>query len=185
MGRDRDDRRERDWREIDRRKDKSKHRQPDRPQIPQHKQARAESASKVYKSKLDAFFDGDGKAPDHIKDKLSTLDDASPEGKKRIAALKKIKEAGTSSAVDKAVDAYMASWELPPDHDVLAQVLMCSDEEHVDQALETIAELLSKNRPPRRKAILEQRLRRVINLGEDPDLADKAQDILKQLRLFS
>ena len=74
MGRDRDDRRERDWREIDRRKDRSKHRQPDRPQVPKHKQARAESASKVYKSQLDAFFDGDGKAPAHVKDKLATLD---------------------------------------------------------------------------------------------------------------
>jgi hypothetical protein len=185
MGRDRDDRRERDWREIDRRKDRSKHRQPDRPQIPKHKQARAESASKVYKGQLDAFFDGDGKAPAHVKDKLATLDDTSPEGKKRVAALKAIKDAGTSSAVDKAVEAYLEKWELPPDHDVLAQVLLCSEEERVGQALDIIAELLSKNRPPRRKAILEQRLRRVINLGDDPDLADKAQAIVKQLRLFS
>jgi len=185
MPRDRDDRRERDWREIDRRKDQSKHRQPDRPQVPKHKQARAESASKVYKSQLDAFFDGDGKAPAHVKDKLEALDDTSPEGKKRIAALKKIKDAKTSSAVDRAVDAYLAKWELPPDHDVLAQVLTCSDEEHVGRALETIADLLSKNRPPRRKTILEQRLRRVISLGDDPDLADEAEAIIKQLRLFS
>lgn len=185
MGRDRDDRRERDWREIDRRKDQSKHRQPDRPQVPKHQRARAESASKVYKSKLDAFFDGDGKAPAHIKDKLQSLDDTSPEGKKRIAALKKIKDSGTSSAVEQAVGTYLKSWELPPDHDVLAQVLTCSDEEYVGQALEIIADLLSKNRPPRRKTILEQRLRRVISLGDDPELADKAQAIIKQLRLFS
>ena len=185
MPRDRDDRRDRDWREIDRRKDQSKHRQPDRPQMPKHKQARAESASKVYKSQLDAFFDGDGKAPSHVKDKLATLDDTSPEGKKRVAALKKIKDAGTSSAVDKALGAYLKNWELPPDHDVLAQVLTSSDEEYIGQALDIIADLLSKNRPPRRKTILEQRLRRVINLGDDPDQADKAQAILKQLRLFS
>lgn len=185
MPRDRDDRRERDWREIDRRKDRSKHRQPDRPQVPKHKQARAESASKVYKSKLDAFFDGDGKAPAHVKDKLATLDDASPEGKQRLAALKAIKDAGTSSAVDKAVAAYLREWSLPPDHEVLAQVLLASEEEYVEQALELIEELLSHNRPPRRKAVLEQRLRRVISLGEDPDLADKAQALIRQLRLFS
>ncbi|MBW2278449.1 MAG: hypothetical protein JRF63_13230 [Deltaproteobacteria bacterium] len=185
MGRDQEDRRERDWREIDRRKDQSKHRQADRPRVPEHQQARAESASKVYKSKLDAFFDGSGKAPAHIKDKLQALDDTSPEGKQRITALKKIKDAGTSLAVEKAVGVYLKSWALPPDHDVLAQVLTCSDEEYVGQALEIIDELLSKNRPPRRKTILEQRLRRVISLSDDPDLADKAQAIIKQLRLFS
>jgi len=187
MGRKDDDggRRERDWREIDRRKDRSKHRQPDRPAVPEHKQARAASASKVYKSQLDAFFDGGGKAPAHVKDKLAALDDASPEGKQRVAALKAIKDAGTSSAVDKAVDAFVGQWELPPDHEILAQVLLCSDERHVRRALEIITDLLSKNRPPRRKAILEQRLRRVINLGDDPDAAEQAQAILKQLRLFS
>lgn len=184
MPRDRDERRERDWREIDRRKDRSKHRQPDRPQMPKHKQARADSASKVYKAKLDAFFDGDGKAPAHVKDKLATLDDAAPEGKRRLAALKAIKEAGTTSAVDRAVADYLREWTLPPDHEVLVQVLLASDEEHVGLALEIIGELLSHNRPPRRKAVLEQRLRRVVNLGEDPDLSGKAQSLIKQLRLF-
>jgi hypothetical protein len=178
-------RRERDWREIDRKKDRSKHRQPDSKQRPKHIQDRADSASKVYKSKLDSFFDGDGKAPEHVKDKLKTLDDTSKEGKQRIAALKAIKDSGTSSAVDKALTAYLERWELPPDHDVLAQALLGSDEEHVGQALTMIGELLSQNRPPRRTAVLEQRLRRIVNLGEDPDLEEQAQSLIKQLRLFS
>ena len=58
MPRDYDsDKPKRSWRDIDRNKDKSAHRKEDRPPMNPFKQARADSASKVYKSKLDSFFD--------------------------------------------------------------------------------------------------------------------------------
>ena len=115
---------------------------------------------------------------------LKALDTKAPGGKQRLAALKKIKDAGTSSAVTKAVAAYLKKWELPPDHDVLVQVLTASDEDYVADALELIGELLAANRPPRRTTMLEQRLKRIVSLGEDPALQERAREVLKQLRLF-
>ncbi|MCP4679618.1 MAG: hypothetical protein GY854_29820 [Deltaproteobacteria bacterium] len=178
------DRPKRSWREVDQMKDGSKHHQSNRSKMPAHKQARADSASKVYKSKLDAFFDGDGKAPQHVKEKLSALDDTSKGGKERAAALKAIKEAGTSSATDSAVTAYLEKWELPPDFDVLAEVLSCSDEEYLETAIDMLEEMLGDNRVPRRTQVLEQRLRRVKNLADDPDLGDKAAALIRVLRRF-
>ncbi len=179
------DKPKRSWREIDQRKDSSKHRQPDRSAMSKNKKVRAESASKVYKSKLDAFFEGDGKAPAHIKDKLDSLESASGDGKARAKALKAIKDAGTSSAADKAVAAYKKKWEIPSDYDILSQVLMCADEDYVDEAMEILEEMFKGKRVPRRTAILEQRLRRVKTLADEPGLQDKANELIKSLRLFS
>ena len=149
------------------------------------KQARADGASKVYKSRLDGFFDGEGKAPAHVKEKLEALKDTSPQGKKRMAALAKIKEATLSSSKNDAVAAYLKEWALPSDYDVLIEVLSCSDEEYVEMALEKIGELLSANRPPKRTTLLEQRLKRISTLAEEPSVADMAKALIKQLRLFS
>ena len=185
MARDRDDRRERDWRAIDRNKDRSRHRQEDRPAgRDPRRAARAASASQVYRSKLDSFFDGDGAAPPHVKEKLAALD-ASPQGKKRKAALEAIQNAATSTAVARATSAFLAGYELPPDHDVLVQVLTSGDEEHQRAALDAVGELLENGRPPRRTAVLEQRLKRIIDLGEEPDVIERAEAVLGRLRAFS
>lgn len=182
--RDRDgDRTQRNWRDVDRNKDRSKHRQPERRGPAPHAKARADSASKVYRSKLDSFFAGEAKAPDHVKSQLAGLEPTSPEGKKRLAALEKIKDAGTSSEADRAVNAYLEQWELPPDHDILSAVLMCSDEECLEEALDKIAELLEANQAPRRADLLEQRLRRVRALADDPGVAERARHVLERLRL--
>jgi hypothetical protein len=179
------DRPKRSWREIDKMRDGSQHRQPDRKSMPAHKQARADSASKVYKAKLDAFFDGEGGPIEHVKSQLEALDGPSEGGARRAAALKAIKDAGTSSAADAAVAAFLEEWKLPPDYDVLTQVLTCEDEEHVELALDMIGEMLGAKRVPRRTQVLEQRLRRVKTLCDDPDLGDKAAALLRELRLFS
>ncbi len=179
------DKPKRSWRDIDKMKDGSQHRQPDRKPMAPFKQARAESASKVYKSKLDAFFDGDGKAPAHVKEKFAAIEDTSPEGKKRAAGLKAIKEAGTSGAADRAVEAYLEKWELPPDFDALTGVLMCADESYVGQAMDLLEEMFAEKRVPKRTQLLEQRLRRVKTLIDDDDLEEKATSLIRTLRLFN
>ena len=179
------DKPKRSWREIDRQKDSSAHRDPHQPKMNPFKQARADSASKVYKSKLDAFFDGDGTAPEHVRQKLSEIEETSEEGKARAKALKAIKNSSTSSALDKAFHAYLKKWELPPDYDILSQALNCSEERYVGMALEQIEMLLAQNRVPKRVQLLEQRLRKVKSLSDDPDQQAKAASLLKTLRLFS
>ncbi len=179
-----DDKPQRSWRDIDKNKDRSQHRKEDRAPMNPFKQARADSASKVYKSKLDSFFDGDGKAPDHVREKLAGITETSEEGKARAKALKNIKDAATSSALDKAFGAYLKKWEMPPDYDILSQALNCGDEEYVGAALDMLEEMFQEKRVPRHVQLLEQRLRKVKTLAEDPDLQDKAATLMKELRLF-
>ena len=179
-----DDKPQKSWREIDRAKDGSAHRKPAGGGMTPVKQARADSASKVYKSKLDAFFDGDGKAPEHVKEKLSKIRDTSDAGKARAKAIKAIKEAKTSSALDKAFAAFLKKWELPSDYDLLSQALNCGDETYIEQSLDLLESMFDDNRVPKQIQLLEQRLRKVKTLADDPDLQDKAAALIKKIRLF-
>jgi len=174
------DRPEKTWREKDRAKDRSSHRKADGPSMSKYKQARADAASRVYKSKLNSFFDGDGKAPDHIKDKLASLESAG--GKKRAASIKKIKEAATSSAKTGAIAEFLKSWQMPPDYDFLTEVLACSDDDYIAEAAKIIEKLFLDGRSPTRGKLLEQRLRRIVTLGEDPKLQETAKTLIKKLR---
>jgi oligoribonuclease (3'-5' exoribonuclease) len=179
-----DDKPKRSWREIDQMKDRSKHRQADKTGLSPQKQTRANSASKVYKSQLDSFFDGAGQAPTYAKEKLKSLETNSEQGEKRIALLKAIKEAATSSAADHAVLEFLKEWELPPDYDVLSQVLLCSDERYLRQAMALLNDLLEQHRVPKRTQVLEQRLRRIKSLSDDLELQTQADALQKKLRLF-
>ncbi len=179
-----DDKPKKSWREIDRAKDGSAHRKPESGGMNPFKQTRADSASKVYKSKLDSFFDGDGKAPAHVTEKLSKIQDTSDTGKARAKAIKAIKEAKTSSALDKAFGAFLKKWELPPDYDILSQALNCGDENYVTQSLDMLETMFAENRIPKHIQLLEQRLRKVKTLADDPDLQDRAAALMKSLRLF-
>lgn len=179
-----DDRPKRSWREIDKNKDRSQHRKEDQGPKNPLKQARSDSASKVYKAKLDSFFDGDGKAPDHVREKLAGITETSEDGKTRAKALKNIKDAATSSALDKAFGAFLKKWEMPPDYDILSQALNCGDEEHIRVALDMLEQMFKEKRVPRHVQLLEQRLRKVKTLADDSDLQDKAAVLMKELRLF-
>lgn len=181
-----DDRPKRSWREIDANKDRSAHRQAERPALNNpFKQARSDSASKVYRSQLDSFFEGDGKAPAHVQGKLESLTDTSPEGKKRTAALKVIKDAATSAQADAAVNDFLAEFELPLDYDILSQMLICADEQHVGLALAMLETMMNDKRVPSRPSLLEQRLKRVKTLSEEDEHQEAAGRLLKLLRLFT
>lgn len=179
-----DDKPQKSWREIDRAKDGSAHRKPTGGGMNPSKQARADSASKAYKSKLDSFFDGDGIAPEHAKEKLSKIQDTSDTGKARAKAIKNIKEAKTSTALNKAFAAFLKKWELPTDYEILSQALNCSDETYIEQSLDLLDAMFDDNRIPKQMQLLEQRLRKVKTLADDPDLQDKADALIKKLRLF-
>ena len=177
------DKPKRSWREVDQRKDQSAHRREDRPGMNPMKQARANNASKLYKSQLDSFFDGDGKVPKGLKDKFAALEN-SEEGAARKEAAQKIINAKSSAAKTKEVKAYLEKWALPPDYGLLAEVLACNDEELQEQALDEIGSLFDDNRVPKRTSILEQRLKSLLSLADDEDIEEKAQKLLKRLRLF-
>jgi hypothetical protein len=185
MPRDTDsDRPKKSWRDIDKQKDRSAHRKEDRPAFNPGSQQRADSASKVYKARLEGFFEG-GKAPDHVQAQLKGLEDASPEGKERVAALAAIRAATASADVEKAVAAFVARWELPPDYEILGQALLCGDESLVERAMDELGAQLAARHAPRRTQVLETRLKRIISLGDEPSLKRKAEELLKALRLYA
>ena len=171
------------WRELDKRKDASSHRRDDSFSKNSFSKARANSASGVYKAQLDSFFNGEGKAPLHLQDKFASLQD-SKEGKERKAAAAKIIGAKTSTVRDAAVHEYLKKWELPPDYNVLSEVLLCSDEELVELALDEIKKMFDLSRIPKRRALLEQRFKSLVSLSDDDDIVNKAKSILETLRKF-
>ncbi|MBN2525752.1 MAG: hypothetical protein JXR76_05100 [Deltaproteobacteria bacterium] len=177
------DKPKRSWREIDQRKDQSAHRRDERPAMNAGKQARANNASKLYKSQLDNLFDGDGKAPKELKEKFAALDN-SDEGVARKDAARKIVDAKSSSAKTRATQAYLKQWELPQDYSILSEVLACSDEELQEMALDEIGAMFDANRVPKRTSILEQRLKSLMSLADDEAIEEKAQSLLRRLRLF-
>ncbi|MCK9523767.1 MAG: hypothetical protein M0R76_12115 [Proteobacteria bacterium] len=171
------------WREIDQNKDRSAHRQNDAPTGSPFRQARAQAASRSYKAKLDAFFDGAAPPPAAIKDKLEALSD-NDRGKARKTAIDRISAARTTADRDAAVDAFMAQWSLPADYELLAELLRCGDTSHVTAALQALTEMVEANRVPKNKPVLEQRLRNIISLDEDPETVAPAKELLVSLRKF-
>ncbi|MBN2803639.1 MAG: hypothetical protein JXR91_11130 [Deltaproteobacteria bacterium] len=178
------DKPERSWRDIDKRKDQSPHRPGERKGGNPFAKARADSASGVYKSQLDSFFNGESKAPKHLQEKFDALTD-SKEGKEKKEAAAKIIDAKSSSAKNKAVRDYLKIWELPPDYTVLTEVLVCSDDELVEMALNEIDKMFDLNRIPKRKTILEQRLKSLVTLSDDEDIIETAEKLIKKIRIFS
>ena len=67
---------------------------------------------------------------------------------------------------------------------MLVEVLACDDDGYIALALKIVDNLLSANRPPRRTTILEQRLKRIVTLSEEPANQNTAKELIKKLRVF-
>ena len=75
--------------------------------------------------------------------------------------------------------------ELPPDDEILSQALLCKDDVLVGQALALLQATIADQRVPRQPALLEQRLRRVAQLSEEPENQERARALLREVRLFT
>jgi len=171
-----DDRPKPSWRDIDRRKDKSKHVVNET----EKRQGRGtQRAASGYKSMLDNFFEG-GKAPAHVRHQLEKLSPAGQESE--IPSLARaVRQAVGSREVASAVDALLnASGDLPDDWDVLIQVLLHPDEERVRDAMARIDRLLNR-RMPKRKDLLQERLRRLETLAEEEETKEAARALSRRL----
>ena len=167
--RDRDERPgQRDWRALDRKKDRSAHRKEEKPAGGgKRSQATKAAAQKEYLTGLQKLFDT-GQAGGRVGKILPPMPKAGEsagEGAQRQAALKRISLAETSSEVKDAVDAFREKWELPEDPDTLAQVLLHPDDGVVADALAVLDRIMPLRRASRRET-LRIRLRRV---EEDED----------------
>ena len=179
-----EDRDKRNWRDIDRRKDRSSHRQEEktggRPKRPKR-------SSHRYKDALDKAFEaGDlGK----VADRLSAASPSpAPGGEKKKRGRKPsrqklihgIKNSGTRAEAAEKIDKLLEHYELPEDFDVLTRAVEHPDEGVVEKALTTLLLLLEEEKP-RRSGALKGRLRIMEDDFDTPDeLKALAQKVLRE-----
>lgn len=179
--RDRDERAgQRDWRALDRKKDRSAHRKDEKPAGGGKKsQAMKQSAQKEYLAGLHKLFET-GDAGGRVAKILPPMPKAGDEGEgsARQAALKQLRAAETSAEVKAAVAVLREKWELPEDPDALLAVLLHPDETIVVDALGVLDRIMPLKRATRRET-LRARLRRV---EEDEDFTAETRALAAQVK---
>jgi hypothetical protein len=93
----------------------------------------------------------------------------------RQKLLNKLLIAEGRPSVSKAADAFVAAgFTFPEDQDVYLQLLEHGKEEHVRQAIAQLEALLA-GELPKRRAVLESRLRRIEQFAEEPSTREAAE----------
>ncbi|MBU0551778.1 hypothetical protein KKF91_02610 [Myxococcota bacterium] len=160
------------WRERDRRKDSSAHRD----HAPTRPAPRVESATASYKRQLDAFFN-EGKVPAHLRDKLPE-GEASPN--RRQALLREIRK-GDAAAQQRAVQALRDEFGLPDDPEILLIALSHPDDAILRDALDAVEALLATGRPLPKKALFRLRLSGLEFSAFDPSVQRRSAALAARL----
>ena len=164
------------WRDIDRRRDQSRHLSGE---ALKRESPRAQRAASGYKATLDNFFEG-GKAPAHVRPQLEKLDSGRSTSDLPLLT-RAVRQAIGPREVEAAVNELLEhSRELPDDVDLLVQVLLHPDEEIVRDALARLDDLIAR-RMPKRKDLLLERLRRLETLAEEPQTIASAKALARRL----
>jgi hypothetical protein len=174
-----DDRKsKRSWREIDRNKDRSDHRQSDGPKRGPKGQA---AASRSHRTALDRLFNS-GKVGDLVKKRDLDTGVAAEDldGPSRRKLTEKIEQATDKDAKIAAIDAYLEQFSLPPDFDVLSQMLDHPDPDVVGEAMDKIESLLESQKPRRARTLIA-RLKTLQDLSEWGKLRRRASALLEKL----
>ena len=162
------------WREIDRRRDRSRHVRPDH-EVYKKKKVRTTGQAQ-YKAALEAFFSG-GKLPERFASamKIQLKDSKGSERQKLVQA---IIDAPTITELEKLYDEFIKKWELPDDVDMLSSLLRHRDESVVKRCLERLSKIVGKKIIKRRN-LLESRLKDLIDLTDDPEIVELSKKVLK------
>ncbi len=164
------------WRDIDRGRDKSAHRD-DRGSSRGGPKQRVESATAAYKRKLSKFFD-EGVVPEHLKERLGS-DEAPSE---RQTLIRAIRQAESGRPLVKAVDAYLASYEMFDDMDLLLRVLEHPKDPVLLQAIEQIEAYVESGQAVPRKDLYRRRLEGLEFSSFDPRVQRRSQTLVGKLR---
>jgi hypothetical protein len=184
-----EDRDKRDWREIDRKKDRSTHRQDQRkPKNPK----RPTRASGRYRAALErAFESGDlGKVAERLTSNSPTEvpgEEAANKRKKggrkpsKQKLMHQITGATDRKDLVKKLDKLIEHYGLPDEFDVLTRALEHPDEAVLEKVLVHLKELLEQEKP-RRAGTLKARLRLLEEDYDTPeDLKELAVEVQKLL----
>lgn len=177
------------WREIDRGRDRSQHRtDPREADRKREEMARAHAETREVRSALEALFapradpaaaatPEPSKAAPRIV--LPAVPNADPRTAERRRLLGKLMAASGPGAVSKIADEFVAAgFTFPEDQEVQMQLLEHLDEGRVREAVDTLARVLA-GELPKRKHVLDQRLRRIEEHVEDGATREAAASLRK------
>lgn len=175
-----DERPRKSWREIDRGRDRSKHRQEDRSRGEGPR--RGPRSEKSYRAALDRLFDS-GKIADIVDPKTGGRSGEDGEqGESRIKLQARIRAAGDRDELTAAVDAYLAhSDALPDDLELLGRVLEHRDPARQLDAMERISDLLDTGARPKRTRAMVGQLKMLRDVGDDPEIVAAARALIERL----
>jgi hypothetical protein len=165
------------WREIDKAKDRSRHRQDEKPA---GERKRGPGSQKSYRAALDRLFQT-GKIA-QLVDQRAPGSTAEGAGETRLKMLARIKQAVGRDAITQEVDAYLQGHELPDDMEILEKALEHRRVALRLEAMQRLERLLDREQPRRRRAMVAQ-LKLIRDLGDDPELVELATRLIPRLEL--
>jgi len=179
------DREKKSWREIDRAREGSVHRRDTRDRDRQREQtARENAATKQYRKALEALFSP--KKPDEepaalpktaARIVLPPNPEADPRNEERRKLLGRVLAASGPASISKAANEFIeAGFDFPEDQEVYLQLLEHTSEDRVRDAIDRLAMILA-GQVPKRKPVLEQRLRRIEEHAEEASTRDAAASL--------
>jgi len=149
------------WRDIDRKRDQSKHVSQDRP-VTRQKSPKKEWAQKMYIKEIDNLFKGKKASKEHA------------------VALREIHERAGTKKFNTAVKKYLAEYGMPDDWSTLFLLLDYKDTAVVRQAAAALKEL-AKEAPLNLREGLKSKLNIIAMTTTDDDLQDIARETLEGL----
>ena len=163
------------WRELDRGRDKKEYRE----ERPKGRGPKLETATAQYKQKLDAFFDR-GVVPEHLKGKLPSGNSEGPSERQKL--LRKVRDATSSSALVKSLDALISEFGLPEDPEIWLRALEHTSDSVLLETLNQLEAYLESGRVLKRTAIFVQRLKGLEFVSFDPRVQSKAVRLADRLK---
>ncbi len=163
------------WRERDRQKDSSSHRDHRGP----GRQPRLETATAAYKRKLNAVFDG-GELPAHLKAKLG---DGAGQPTRRQELMRELKSAPSGRKLHKAIDKLREEFGLPEDDmEVLLKCLEHTNDDVLFEALGYVDAYLESGQALPRKTLFKSKIDGLQYSSFDPRVQRLAMRLAGALR---
>jgi hypothetical protein len=172
------EKRKKSWREIDRKKDRSAHRQEE-PAAGRGRRRSPAGQSRSHRAALDRLFDSGG-IGDLVRkqdEQTGRAPDGESKGPSRRQLQQAIEKATQRDERIRAMDAYLAAYSLVGDFELLGLMLEHPDTDVVQQAMDLLEELLQREKP-RRPGGLRAQLRNIEELGEVATLRRRAEHLL-------
>ena len=180
------DREKKSWRDIDRGRERSQHRKDGPPERRRDDNALSNAQAREARSALEALFSPKVETVQPVQETRSAprivlppAPNADPKSVERRRLLGKLLTAAGPAAISKVADEFVGQgFQFPDDQEVFLQLLEHNDEQQVRAAVDALARLLA-GELPKRKHVLDQRLRRIEEHADDPSTRDAASDLRK------